>query len=217
MTLLIKHRAILYTSLCTLFVVSMILAFTSVGFPYSDSRHAPRLQRFSTLHAKRTIYDPSGSIIYSNGSAVVYAFERNAFKTLDDTFGESGTRDLRNDGLCKQLLRCGYPQLQYSLDRVAIMAYYYAMPNIRPTPFNLLKAQRDGTRVEIEFTLMLRTLTEISISLEAGMQLVEEESTVRGLRSNENGMVHYTASLTYGKQMNQAKLFKFVLEVKKNV
>lgn len=189
----------------------MILAFTSAGFPYSNAKHAPRLQRFRTMHARRTIYDPSGTIIHSNGSAVVYAFERNAFKTLDATFGESGTRDLRNDPLCEKLLSCGYPQ--YSLDRVAIMAHYYAMPNIQPTPFNLVKSQRTGSRVEIEFSLLLRTLTEVSISLESGMEFIEDESSIASDKYSENGQIHYSTTITYGKQMNVPKFIKFVLEV----
>lgn len=188
----------------------MIVAFTPAGFAYSSSPHAPRLQRFRILHARRTLFDPSNSIIYSNGSAIIYAWERNAFKTIDATFGETGTRDLSNDPLCEQLVNCGYPH--YSLDRVAIKAHFYATPNIQPAVFNLVKAMRVGTRVDVEITLMLKTLTDFSISPEAGMELVEEES-VKTYKSMGNGRVHYLGNIVYGKQDDKPFKITFVLEV----
>lgn len=193
-------------------MVSLILAFTPAGFPYSSSKHAPRLQRFRILHARRTLFDPSNSIVYSNGSAIIYAWERNAFKTIDSTFGETGTRDLSNDPLCEQLTHCGYPH--YPLDRVAVMAHFYAMPNIQPTVFNLVRAQRSGTRVEVEFTLLLVTLTDFSISPEAGMELVEEES-IKANKVTEKGKVHYFGSIVNGLQTGVPFRVNFVLEVMK--
>lgn len=194
----------------------MILAFTSAGFPYTDSAHAPRLQRFRVINAKRTLFDPAGNVIFSNGSAVVYMNDRNAHKTLKEAFGENGVRNWRGGNLCEDQYNCGYPP--YSLNHAVTVAYFNAVPDMQPTNFTLLKAQRTDSSVEVEFTLGLITgFTTVVISPSLGMTFNSELSRTKAYNVTQNGRTHHIIEYIHGKQTNRPVRVHFTLEVINNV
>lgn len=202
----------LYTSLCTFIAVSLILAFTSSGFPYSDSAHAPRLQRFVTLHAKRTLYDPLGNILFSNGSAVIYQNDRNAHKTLLDALGENGVKSLQGHDLCNEQYNCGYPS-PFTINHAVVVSHFNEVPNMQPTNFTLIKAQRVGSTVEVEFKLSLVTgLTGMTISPAPGMKFDNETSSVQTAEVIQNGRAHQVLQFVHGKGSGDVTI-GFVLEV----
>jgi hypothetical protein len=207
----------LYASLSALFCVSLILAFTSAGFPYSDSAHAPRLQRFRVINAKRTLFDPSGNVLFSNGSAVVYKNDRNSHKTLKEAFGENGVRNWQGGDLCKENYNCGYPPT-YSLDHAVTIAYFYSMPDMQPTNFTLLKAQRSGSTVDVEFSVHIITgLTTVVISPSIGMTLNSELSRTKSSNETQNGRMHHMVQYIHGKQLNRPVRLQFTLEVMNDI
>lgn len=203
----------LYASLVTFFGVSLILAFTSAGFPYSDSAIAPRLQRFNVINAKRTLYDPLRNILFQNGSVIIYMNDRNSHKTFKEAFGENGVRNWRGGPLCEDQLNCGYPAA-YSLNNAVTVAYFDAMPNMEPTNFTLIKSQRSGSMVEVEFRVHLVTgLTNVVISPANGMTFYPDLASVNTRNMTQNGRMHFIIQYIHGKQLNTSKRVKFTLEV----
>lgn len=211
MTRLIRYRAILYSCLGALFVVCTILAFTPIGFPYSDNQNEPRLQRFRAIHLKRTIYNSSLVATDSRNNVMIYAWDRNAIRTLENAFGAHDILYLQNDELCDDLYMCGFPHYGLSERTVALNSFNDA-PNIEPTKFTLLRATRNGNSVSIEFQLELRTLTMVSVTAGDGLRFVNSNVPVtENFRNDRHNIV---VDITFGLQRNEPYNITVEYEVK---
>ncbi|CAG9799018.1 unnamed protein product [Chironomus riparius] len=209
LTLFIKLRAVLYCSLLTLFVTCTILAFTSLGFPYSDAQHAPRLQRFRTTHIKRTIYDPAGNEKSSIGNMMIYAWDRNGIRTLKEAFNGHDFLYIRNDELCSEYYLCAFQHRAIN-ERVIAIKGFHTKPNIDPTAYKLIKATSNGGVVEIEFALELRTTVELSLTLDEGLEF--ESSNIDFTKIDQNQKRHIITTITVGVSNNDTYLIKIQLK-----
>lgn len=206
-----KHRAILYCTLTTVFVISMILSFTSVGFPYSDNKFDPRLQRFRVVHTKRTFYDESGLEKSSSNGYLITAFDRNSVRTLESSFDPKTLIEWEKDEMCKTEVFCGFPSYLY---RSRYLKDFNIAPSVKPTKFSLLQASRDpnnSSQIIVDFTLELTTLTMIYISPGEGWKFVSS-SLPSSERSWEDKKFQFS-KITYGKKTDDILREFITLEV----
>jgi hypothetical protein len=216
LTRLVPTRGVFYSVLSTFFIVSIILAFTSIGFPYSDDQVAPRLQRFRAIHAKRTLHDPNGNVLFTDGNVIFHAWDRNAIRTLQNIYGHERIVNWNNLAPTCDQFNCGFTH--YNLNRGFLLSNFNEPHLMTPTEFNLIRVERPSanpSRVEIEFTLALRTLTHFSVTPTDGMRFIAGESTVKTNHVVQNGRSHHIARIAFGRQLNERIPLKIVLEVKK--
>lgn len=211
LTQLVPSRGVFYSVLSTFFIVSIILAFTSVGFPYSDDQDAPRLQRFRVIHAKRTLHDPNGQVLFTDGNILMHAWDRNSIRTLENTFGSQRIVAWRNEAPTCDQFNCGFPH--YSLNRAVLLSNFNEPNLMQPTAFNLLRVERIDTRVEIEFTVALKTLTHLSITPTNGMTFNTNETSLHVREFLQDGRAHYLSRIAIGSQLNTPVRALVVLDV----
>lgn len=211
LTQLVPSRGVFYSVLTTFFVVSLILAFTSVGFPYSDDQDAPRLQRYRVIHAKRTLHDPTGQVIFTDGNILMYAWDRNSIRTLENAFGSDRLGGWRNEAPTCDQFNCGFPH--FSLNRGVLLTNFNEPNTMQPTAFNLVRVELIASRVEIEFTLALRTLTHLSITPMNGMTFNRNDTSLYVNEIFQEGRAHYLSRIALGSQLSEPIRALVVLEV----
>lgn len=210
-----KYRAVLYSSLLAVFIVSLILSFTSVGAPYSDAISEPRLQRFRVIHAKRTFYDTDGAVRFSEIGYMLSTIDRNALRTLEMNFDKNELHDWRDDQMCEKETNCGFPL--YRFNRGKYIRNFTMAPSVQPGKFTLLQAKQDPNnpaRVIVDFSLDITTLTMIYLTPGDGWTFVN--SSLATSERSWNGKSYWYSKITYGKRTNDVMTKSIVLEVRKN-
>lgn len=207
----VKYRAVLYSMLLTVFFISMILSFTSVGFPYSDDKANPRLQRFRTIHTKRTFYDAEGSVKSTHSGYLFSAYDRNALRTLESSYNPQDLLEWRNDEMCKTEAYCGFPL--YRFDRGRYMKDSLSDPTVNRSKFTLLNVTRDPetSRVTVEFSIDYTTLTTIYLTPGSGWRIVNK--SLQTAKRLWNDIAFESSKVTFGKRTGEISKEFVVLQV----
>lgn len=201
LTKFVKFRAFLYTFLLLTFLVSLILSFTSVGFPYSDDQTDPRLQRFRVLHTRRTFYDNERNPTFNETGFLISTIDRNAERTVKSIMNPDNLINWMDDPKCGEVVQCGFPIYRFSRGK-----YLKALTQdlvVEPTAFEVIRASRDATDrdiVTIEFTLRLRTLTLLHITPGLGWTFVNSSFPTSPRQWYDT---HQFAKITYGKYTDE--------------
>lgn len=198
--------------LIALFITSMILAFTSIGFPYSDAAPNPRLQRFRFMHTKRTFYDHNGDESSSENGFMLSATDRNAVRTLESCFDPNMLIDWEDDPKCQEVAYCAFPINRFNKGRY--LKGSFDAPTMNQTEFTVHKVVRDvndPANVLIEFELKLTILTFVYITPGEGWSFVTgslptSERTWRGKN------IQYTR-ITYGKATDEVMTETITMKV----
>ena len=210
LTSIVKSRAILYTSLFAIFIISLMIAFTSAGFPYSGSIAEPRVQRHYVTHTRRTFYDLDGDVRFSDKGFFIKENERNTKRTLE-TFLD-GRKLLPKDDqvLCALEAFCGVPS--YNMSN-GFWMYSESRPVVQPTRLTMTSRSEDEDLVEISFEIVGELLTLIFIAPEPGVVLTESSI---GFSSREwiEGRIAHFLKITYGKPSSDP--MKFTLKFEKS-
>lgn len=179
MTSLVKHRASIYTILGTIFVTCLVISFTSIGFPYSDNKADPRLQRFRVIHTKRSFFDGDGVEKFSDISYLISKVDRNSERTLQSTFNSSySLKDWKTDEKCSEEVFCGFPRFVIFLPEgsgVKVLRSLEA-PAVAPTKFLITNKTRsidDAKIITISFNTNFKSLTQVRLQIEKDWELVE--------------------------------------------
>lgn len=193
--------------------MSLILSFTSVGFPYSDDQSDPRLQRFRVLHTRRTFYDNQRNPTFNETGFLISTIDRNAVRTVNSIVRQEYLIDWRDDPKCIEVVQCGFPIYRFGRGK-----YFSALTQdlvVEPTPFTVIRASRvagNDSFVKIEFTLRLRTLTMLHITPGLGWTFVESSFPTSprswGIES------HRFSKITYGKYTDELMHETVTLEVR---
>lgn len=214
MTTLVRRRAVLYSILVAVFVVSLILSFTSVGFPYSDNKSDPRLQRFRVIQTKRTFYDHSGGESFTEVGFMLSVFDRNSARTLESSFDVNELSDWNDDAKCATETYCGFPM--YRFDKGRYLKDFLEVPTITPTRFNVIQSVRnpnDPSQIIVDLTLQLTTLTMIYITPGEGWKFIN--SSINTSEKSWRGKSFQLSKITYGKWSNDLLKEFITLEVRK--
>lgn len=198
--------------LLTVFMVSLILAFTSVGFPYSDAKSAPRLQRFRVIHAKRSFYDHLGEKTFSDVGFMLSTIDRNSLRTLETSFGKDDLSDWRDDSKCVEAVYCGFPMYRFNTGRYKKAANETL--SVVPTPFTVHQATRNpenNSQVIVEFSLDLTTLTMIYIA--PGDGWTYRNGSLPSSERVWGEIVFRLSKITYGMKTDELMTERIVLEV----
>lgn len=193
------------------FITFTIISFTSLGFPYTDDKSSPKLQKFRTAHIRRTIFDSTGSATYSSNNVLIYGFDRNSKRTIENSFGGYEIATTKDEEICKEIFNCG--SLRYPLDEhVVTLKDIRTEPNIRPTVFNLLKSIKTANSIDIEFTLELRTTVHFSMTIEEGLTVAASNIVYQErVQSNKTFMM---GTITLGLNNDQPFLVQISLKVR---
>jgi hypothetical protein len=197
----------------TIFVISIILSFTSIGFPYSDNKSDPRLQRFRVIYTKRTFYDELGTSKSSKTGFLISAYDRNAVRTLEASFEPKELTEWSSDEMCKTEIYCGFPM--YRFERGRYIKGVYGAPSVKPSRFSLLQATRNpnnSSQVIVDYSLDLTTLTMVYIAPGKGWKY-----SGGSLQSSERfweGHSFQFSKITYGKKSEDILREYITLEVK---
>jgi hypothetical protein len=173
------------------------------------------LQRFRAIHHSRTLYAANGTAKHSDGRVVIQAWDRNAIRTLERTFGRDNLEDWNDDGPTCHLVNCGLTH--YGFGRAVAYSGINLRNSMEPTEFKLIRAQRPTwnlNRVEIEFTMKLRTLTHLSVTPAEGLSFNSEASSIYTRESYQNGRSHFISRVAFGRQLNETQHATVILEVK---
>lgn len=209
MTTLVKLRAILYSTLLTVFVVCIILSFTSVGFPYSDNKSDPRLQRFRVIHTKRTFYDHEGAMKSSSNDYLFSPIDRNSFRTIESSFNPENLHAIDDDEMCSTEIYCGFPRY---FPRGRYLKDFKIEPSVKPTEFSVLQVTRNpSNQLVIDYSLKLSTLTSIHIAPGNGWKFIN--GTLQSSERLWNGKKFQTLKITYGKNTDEVYRESITLEV----
>lgn len=190
----------------------MILAFTSVGFPYSDSKQDPRLQRFRFIHTRRTFYDQEGNKTFSENGFLLSAIDRNAVRTLESSFDPRDMINWRYDLKCREATYCGFPL--YRFDRGNYLKGDFDKPTVKATKFTVIQAVRDpnnSTNLVVEFKIKLKTLTMIYITPGDGWTFVQ--GSLPTSQRTWNGKTFRYSKITYGKSTKECMRETITLKV----
>ncbi|CRL03599.1 CLUMA_CG016460, isoform A [Clunio marinus] len=208
LTTLVQYRGILYSMIITTFLVSLIISLTSIGFPYSDNRSDPKLQRFRVIHSKRTVIDyNSGEETYSDIGYLLSTIDRNSLRTLEMSFDPNDLSDYEDAELCGDLSYCGFPLYRFGDGK-----YLKGKepPKLQPTKFELLKFSRNSSHLDVEFSLQLTTLTMIYVTPGNGWSFVSGNIPTAERTWNDKSFQYTT--LLYGKRTNESWIRSFTLE-----
>jgi hypothetical protein len=210
LTTLIRHRAVLYSMLSAVFIVSLILSFTPVGFPYSDNKVTPRLQRFRVINTRRVFYDSNGAEEFKDIGFLLSAIDRNSVRTLESCFGPENINEWRDDSMCNTNTYCGFPMYRFNRGR-----YLKGLvdPSVRPTKFIKHTASRnpnDPSQILVEFSLDLKMLTMIYVTPGDGWKYVN--GTLPVMEAIWNDKPFYIAKITYGVKTNDISRYQINLE-----
>ena len=212
----VKHRGVLYSILLTVFTISLIISFTSVGFPYSDNKTNPRLQRFRIIHTKRTFYDGTGVMTANYNGFLLSAVDRNAVRTLESSFDPKDLDDWRKDEMCKTEIFCGFPL--YRFDRGRYLKDESSGPSVKTSKFTLVKVERNPSndlQLLIVFSVDFTTLTMIYIAPGEGWSY-SKGSLQTGERNWYERSFQFS-KITYGKRIMEDEKHFMVLEVNKTI
>jgi hypothetical protein len=210
---LVKFRAVLYSTLLAIFITSLILSFTSIGFPYSDDKTDPRLQRFKVIHTKRTFYDDFGSETFSDVGFLISTIDRNSVRTLETSFGTENLIDWENDSQCTSTSQCGFTL--YRFDTGKYLKGNDEMPTVKPVKFTLKQAKRNpnnSSQLLVNFSLKLSTMTLIYVTPGTGWKYID--GSLPSEKQNWRGTSFEYVKITYGKNLNDEMDEFVVLEVK---
>lgn len=213
LTTLVKYRAFLYSTLLTVFLISIIISFTSIGFPYSANKSDPRVQRFRVIHTKRTFYDVDGREKYQSNGYLISAVDRNAVRTLESSFDSKELQEWQQDEMCKTEIYCGFPL--YRFDRGRYLKDFYRQPSVKPSKFSVLQVARNpnnSSQLIIDYSLDLTALTMVYIAPGNGWNYVKGS-----LQSSErlwNDKKFQYSKITFGKKTDDVLRESITLEVK---
>ncbi|CRL03600.1 CLUMA_CG016511, isoform A, partial [Clunio marinus] len=208
LTTLVQYRGILYSMIITTFLVSLIISLTSIGFPYSDNRSDPKLQRFRVIHSKRTVIDyNSGEETYTDIGYLLSTIDRNALRTLEMSFDPNDLSDYKEDAKCKELSYCGFPLYRF-IDGRYLKGN--EPPTLQPTTIELLKFSRNSSHIDVEFSLQLTTLTMIYVTPGKGWTYSVGNVPTSNLIWNAKPFVY--SKITYGKRIDKPWIWSFTLE-----
>lgn len=171
--MMVRCRAVVYSVLATTFIVTLILSFSPMGFPYSDSKLAPRPQRFSVFHIRRSFYDHNSAHKFSEVGYLISTYDRNSLRTLEGAFGSRELHKWEDDVMCRTEAYCGFPI--FSFDRDKYMRHFYQAPSFIPTRFTLLEAARNpnnSSQLFVDFSLDVTCLTLLYITAGDGWKYV---------------------------------------------
>lgn len=192
-----KHKAALYSFLTTFFIVSLIISFTSVGFPYSDNKAEPRLQRFRIVHTKRTLYDSSGIEKFSDINYLFATIDRNSERTLQSTLNSSYPLFTTSEAeKCSEIVSCGFPRLNSILQGKYIKSS--VPPKVKPTELRIINKLTNGDTVKFTFTIKFTSLNHITLQIDNDWEFVNSSLPLIGNSANLR-----TSRVTVGKQVNE--------------
>lgn len=189
------------------------MSFTSVGFPYSDDKTDPRLQRFRVIQSKRSFYDHSGTQTFTEIGFMLSAFDRNAVRTLESSFGAENLIDWTDDAQCDAHIYCGFPMYRFDMGRYT--GDFSEDPLIVPTKFNVLRTTREpnnASQLRVEISLELYTLTVIYITPGNGWKFVDSSLKTTERKWREKSF--QLSKITFGKQTNEVTEEFILLEVR---
>lgn len=189
------------------FIVSIILAFTSAGFPYSGSSLAPRVQKQYIFHTKRTFYDENNAVRFTDNGFYILENERNTKKVLDMIFDPESLISRDHDESCALEAFCGYPN--YNKTNGFWMKTIEA-PSIKPTTLNMIDRQENGNIIEMTFDIVGSFLTRVFLAPEEGVAITADGFTQREW-GQIAGNVHYM-KVTFGKATSEPFQFKVTLD-----
>lgn len=170
LTNLVKTRAILYSTLCATFIISLILSFTNAGFPYSGSIVEPRVQRHYITHTQRTFYDADGDVRFTDIGFFIKENERNTKRTLDLILDPETLQMKNDDVMCKTEAFCGFPNYN------ATNAFWLKAvkpPSLSLSTLTLTSKTVNGNSVEMNFDVVGTYLTMLFVTTEDGVKLTD--------------------------------------------
>lgn len=200
LTTLVRHRAVLYSSLLAVFLISLIISFTSFGNPYTDSKNDPRLQRFRVIRAKRTFYNNSGAETSNEIGYLLSTIDRNAARTLRSSFDDD-LPNWRDDLMCSTHTYCGFPMYRFTEGRY--LRTNSLPPSVNPTTFTLHASKRNPnneSQILVEFSLGITALTMIYVTPGNGWKYVN--GSLPSSQRNWNEPFQFT-KITLGKNTNE--------------
>lgn len=183
--------------LVAVFIVSLILSFTSVGFPYSDNKTAPRLQRFRVINTRRTFYDENGIEKFKDIGFLLSTIDRNSIRTLESSFDPKDLTDWVDDEKCSEQTYCGFPMYRFSRGRYLKGS---EEPTVQPSQFTKVSSGRDPnnpSQVRVEFTAKLSTLTMIYMTPGTGWTFVNSSMPSSNIAWRDQSF--RLTKITYGK------------------
>ena len=207
---LVKHRAVLYSALIGTFFVSLILAFSPAGFPYSGAIEDPRVQRHYLTHTHRTFYNSDNTVRYTDNGFYIKENERNSKRTLDSILEvEMKEATTKKDHVwCETEAFCGFPSYNSSN---AFWLLATESPIVKKSSLKLTSRIVRGSVVEMSFDIEGSLLTILFVSQENGVEITE---TSKGFNKREwkEGKVAKYLKITYGKP--STKPFSLTMRMK---
>lgn len=167
---LVRSRAVLYSTLIAIFVVSLILSFTPAGFPYSGSIKEPRVQRHYLTHTRRTFYDADGAIKFRDIGIFIKENERNSKRTLHSILDPEKLLAKDDDRMCATEAFCGFPSYNTS------NAFWVAAndpPAVAESTLTLISKLQNLNSVELSFDVIGTFLTLLFVAPEPGVVITE--------------------------------------------
>lgn len=166
--------------LLTVFVISLIVSFTSIGFPYSDNKTDPRLQRHRVTHIKRTAYNADGSVNFTDIGYLISIIDRNSERNLKaDIFRDDYDTKLTSwldDSHCSEIANCGFTLTNIFVPYAKTVKYLRSSvaPNVLPTGFRIGSNTWNAasTEVTVNFKAHFSGYTQVYLSIEQGWECV---------------------------------------------
>jgi hypothetical protein len=225
---MVRHRAMIYSVLFGAFLVSLILAFTSAGFPYSGfyqiqilfplfikcyqnlttgSIDEPRVQRHYLIHTQRTFYTSDGSIYFKDQGFHIKENERNSKRTLDLVLKDEILITKDEQIWCQFEAFCGYPNYNSTN---ALWMPATEPPKIKKSSLTRITNVKNGQNVEMSFDVRGSLLTLLYLQSGDGVEITE---TSKGFNEREwiAGKFAMYLKITYGKPAT--KPFSFTVKM----
>jgi len=206
LTSLVKNKAVLYTALVATFIVSIILSYTSAGFPYSGAIDDPRAQRHYVTHTMRTFYDSSGGIRHSDVGYYMLENERNTKRTLDTIFDPATLTLERDNEMCATEAFCGFPTYNKT------NAYWIVTtvkPDIDRTILTLESTTRSSSSLDMNFSFIGSYMSYLYVVLEDGVDFISSSIAFNKREWITGGKEARYIKVVYG--LNTSEPFPFTL------
>ncbi|XP_066259368.1 endoplasmic reticulum metallopeptidase 1-like [Euwallacea similis] len=146
-----------------LFVISIILLFTPLGFPYSAKESNPTPQRQWILHTSRKFFNESGDLSKSDAGFFLLNLDRNSPNILKGYVKDLARAVPLSDD-CERYAGCGMPLSHHRM--IKIVPYSTWIPAeepVLPEPLNMTYVTENVSSTEVKYNIKITGTDRLTI------------------------------------------------------
>ncbi|XP_066140903.1 endoplasmic reticulum metallopeptidase 1 [Euwallacea fornicatus] len=172
----LRNARYFFVFLGLLFIISVILLFTPLGFPYSAKESNPTPQRQWILHTSRKFFNESGDLSKSDAGFFFLSLDRNSPSILKG-YVKDLARAVPLSEDCEKYAGCGMPLLHHRMIEIAPYSTWIpAEEPILPEPLNMTYDTENISSTEVKYNIKITGPDRLTIYI-----IPQEEVSIQNI------------------------------------